>query len=304
MVTNYNDPQLSVIVPNYNNAQYLEDCIGSILEQTFSDYEIIICDDCSTDGSVEIIKNYANNFSNIRAIFHQKNIGVAKNRHSGIVRAKGEYFTVLDADDIFFDKRKLQKEMEVVKRFWENHNERVCGFSKIAILDDDLNYLRDQWPDEMIREGNIFNEIYSRAYMIPRDFIVATKSYFAVGKYDKKCQPYEDWDLKIRLAKRCNFFYSGIYGTGYRRNGKGLSYISFSKHIKILKKVYKKNYELIEPKDKKIIKTQFKKYLNSLRKKQIRQLKNKLNATNLNYIIFFIPIHVKILSIKLLILAD
>ncbi len=64
--------ELSIIIPYYNGARYIDDCLNSILAQTFSNYEIIICDDCSTDNSVNIIQQYVSKYSFIKAIYHKK----------------------------------------------------------------------------------------------------------------------------------------------------------------------------------------------------------------------------------------
>jgi glycosyltransferase involved in cell wall biosynthesis len=269
-------PLLSVIVPNFNNEQYLGNCLDSILGQTFTDLEIIIADDCSTDNSATIIKCYTGQYPNIRAIYHKKNIGVAENRHSGILQARGRYFTVLDSDDIYYDQLKIETEMELVTRYEKTENRIVCAFSKIAVLDKDLNYIRDQWPESRIKEGDIFNEVISRSAMIPRDYIVATAAYFSVGKYDKTCQPYEDWDLKIRLAKKFHFCYTGIYGTGYRKSGVGLSYISIPNHIKILRKVFNKNVILVEEDKRDSVINTFGLHIQSLQRSYVQSMKKKL----------------------------
>ena len=91
-------PAISVIIPVYNAQEGLSQCIDSLLDQTFSDYEIIILNDGSTDNSLEIIQNYASKNDSIRVI-DKENEGVAKTRNRGIVLAKGEYIVFIDNDD-------------------------------------------------------------------------------------------------------------------------------------------------------------------------------------------------------------
>lgn len=90
--------QLSVIVPVYNVAQYLPDCIESILAQNFRDFELILVDDGSTDDSGRICDEYADKDERIQVI-HQKNGGVTKARKTGVENAKGEWICFVDADD-------------------------------------------------------------------------------------------------------------------------------------------------------------------------------------------------------------
>lgn len=89
-------PQISVIIPLYNKELQIAKTLDSILSQTFNDFEIIIVDDGSTDGSLEIVKK----FSDPRIhLLHQKNAGVSAARNNGIIAASGEYIAFLDADD-------------------------------------------------------------------------------------------------------------------------------------------------------------------------------------------------------------
>ena len=89
---------LSIIVPVYNTVKYIHDCIDSILEQSFSDYELILVDDGSTDGSDEICDRYAEKNDCIRVI-HKENGGPASARNAGINQANGDWVLFVDSDD-------------------------------------------------------------------------------------------------------------------------------------------------------------------------------------------------------------
>ena len=91
-------PKLSVIVPVYNTEKYLRECIDSILAQTFTDFELILVDDGSTDGSGAICDEYAAKDPRIQVI-HQENGGITVARKSGVRIARGEYVTFVDSDD-------------------------------------------------------------------------------------------------------------------------------------------------------------------------------------------------------------
>lgn len=90
----------SVIVPVYNVKDYLEECLDSLLGQTMDDYEIIVVDDCSTDGSLEIARAYAReNESRVRCVEHAVNKGLGGARNTGIESARGRYLLFIDSDD-------------------------------------------------------------------------------------------------------------------------------------------------------------------------------------------------------------
>ena len=93
-------PKFSIIIPVYNVAPYLRECLDSVLAQTFTDWEAICVDDGSTDGSGTILDEYVARDGRFRVI-HQKNAGVSAARNVGIRKATGEYLTFLDGDDAY-----------------------------------------------------------------------------------------------------------------------------------------------------------------------------------------------------------
>ncbi len=92
-------PKISVIIPIYNVEKYLHQCLNSVMNQTLKDIEIICIEDCSTDNSAKILKEYARKDSRIVPIFHEKNRGCVVTRRDGVRKSKGEYILFLDGDD-------------------------------------------------------------------------------------------------------------------------------------------------------------------------------------------------------------
>lgn len=108
--------KVSVIIPVYNGMAWIEECIGSVLAQTWSDFEIIVLDDHSTDGTTEIVQKMAKKDVRIRLILRNSK-GVSRARNEGITQSDGEYITFLDADD------KLdQKMLEILIRYLKKEN--------------------------------------------------------------------------------------------------------------------------------------------------------------------------------------
>ncbi len=100
-------PKVSVVMPVYCVEKYLEKSIKSVLSQTFSDFELLLIDDCSTDGSLDICRRLALEDSRIKVIPLEKNGGVSRARNHGIELSEGEYIIFLDSDD-YFDKNLLE----------------------------------------------------------------------------------------------------------------------------------------------------------------------------------------------------
>lgn len=116
-----NYPLISVILPVYNVASYIQECIDSLLNQTIQDFELIIIDDASTDNTLNIIRNF--NDPRIKIIEKKRNLGLIHSLNLGVENAKGEYVARMDGDDISTLDR-FQKQYEVLKN---NKEIDVCG---------------------------------------------------------------------------------------------------------------------------------------------------------------------------------
>lgn len=102
-------PLISIIMPVYNAEEYIDDAIQSVLSQTYSNWELILVDDCSTDNSVKIINKYLSD-TRIKLLMNKVNSGPAVARNKALDNASGDYITFLDSDD-FWGKYKLEKQV-------------------------------------------------------------------------------------------------------------------------------------------------------------------------------------------------
>lgn len=109
--------KLSVCIFTYNHCKYITKAIDGALSQlTDFDYEIVIGDDCSSDGTREIIQNYERKYPNrIKAIYNQKNLGMMQNNINTILECKGEYIALLDGDDFWVENTKLQTQIDFLE---------------------------------------------------------------------------------------------------------------------------------------------------------------------------------------------
>lgn len=108
---------IAVIIPNYNSGTYIKKCLDSLLEQEYKVNEIIVIDDCSTDESNNIVKEYVKKYNNIKLIENTENRGVSYSRNKGIENAKSEYIMFCDSDD-WYEKDAIKKMIKCV----ENNN--------------------------------------------------------------------------------------------------------------------------------------------------------------------------------------
>lgn len=101
---------VSIITPVYNCGKFIESTILSVQRQTFPDWEMIVVDDCSTDNTVQIVRDYANSDNRIRLICNENNSGAAVSRNTALREAKGEWIAFLDSDDLW-KPEKLERQL-------------------------------------------------------------------------------------------------------------------------------------------------------------------------------------------------
>lgn len=129
-----NDTLVSIITPVYNGKKFLGETIESVLHQTYYNYEMLIIDDGSTDGSFDLAKKYENIDGRIHVI-KQKNAGSAAARNNGIRKATGRYIALLDADDIWMPDF-LERQLDFMK-----DKKTACVFCSYERIDEDSNLI-------------------------------------------------------------------------------------------------------------------------------------------------------------------
>lgn len=181
---------ISVILPVYNNVQYLEECINSVLAEKNLSIEIVAVDDGSTDGSGQILDDYAKKYENIK-VFHQGNSGVSVARNLGLEKAEGEYICYLDSDDhyrsevlekglnlcreknldVIFFTYENYFENEIAAERWKNNRvnqpmrkreypkEPICGREMLLLFKTQLEY-----------RVNVFLQMASREFLQENHF--------------------------------------------------------------------------------------------------------------------------------------
>lgn len=190
-------PQISIIMPTYNCGKYIAEAIDSVLNQTFSDFEIIVIDDGSTDNTKELLSSYIAN-GQIR-YFYQENNGPASARNRGLKEATGEYVSFLDCDDCFLpeflDKNlsyAKQSDYDVVicQRYYQKIEESN-GQSRLVLIE---RQILPSSPQELYRK--LFHNFVGCLKM------VAKKTCFnKVGLFDENLFSTDDFDIWLRFAE-------------------------------------------------------------------------------------------------------
>ena len=232
--------KISMYITSYNQKGYLVRAIESVLSQTLRPSQIIVIDDCSSDGSQEIISGYASKYPElIETIYHSQNFGIARTRTNALKSASGDYITYVDGDDILLP-NKLEKELAVLTK---NPGSKIA-FSNYYYIDPE-GYRLGLWANnESPPQGNVFCQTISRNFpkdTLFRNELVHHSCFKEIGYYDHDLKIYEDWDLKIRLTKKFKVLYTFSPLSEYRQNPDGLSQSDSSLHLSSIEAILRKN---------------------------------------------------------------
>lgn len=188
-------PTVSVVIPTFNAITYLPKTLESVLNQTFTNFEVIIVDDGSSDTTQDWICNLAD--ARVKTIL-QTNQGVAVARNAGIA-SSGDYIAFLDSDDLW-EPTKLERQVQCLEA---NPNVGLVN-TWIKNIDAQGNYLSVVPAPEA--EGNVWNQIIEENLILCGSVPMVRRSCFeVVGVFDHNLLSAEDWDMWIRLAAKYSF---------------------------------------------------------------------------------------------------
>lgn len=189
---------ISVVIPAFNAGRFIRRTIDSVLAQTYSDYEIIVVDDGSTDNTGEVVKSYG---SKVRYIY-QENAGDGPARNTGIAAANGEWIAFLDHDDEWLAQR-LEKQIELLKR---NHELRWCGANFYKRSGNLKRLANNRRLMEKALEGqNYFPDFFEAVYKYGTDFKTSTmilhrEIFERSGMFEAGWLRSADLDMWLRVA--------------------------------------------------------------------------------------------------------
>jgi len=191
-------PLVSIIMPAYNAEKYIAEAIESIIAQTYTNWELLIADDGSTDNTKDIIEAYCGKDKRIKAYHNQTNQKLLKTRNKLIAKAKGDYITFQDADDYSHTER-LEKQ---VKCFLNDHNLGLVG-TFVQIVDDKGSKIRvHKKPvehDDILKRLQVYNAFGGATMMIGKNALNAVGGKFRPFFDGLSCQEY---DLAFLISEK------------------------------------------------------------------------------------------------------
>lgn len=187
-------PEVTVLMSVYNDKKYLNSCINSILNQTFTNFEFIIIDDASDDGSYEILKSYAEKDNRIKLMQNEVNKGLSYNLSEGISLAATPWIARMDADDISYEKR-LHVQMQYVR---DNPEVDVVG-SYVIDIDEEGNEI--ELRKVPTSHEKIANLIWTCPFIHPT-VLFKKESIINAGSYNRGLRRRQDYDLWFRCHEK------------------------------------------------------------------------------------------------------
>jgi len=194
-------PRVSVVIPVYNGERFLADAIQSVLDQSYQDYEVIVVDDGSTDGSAEV----AQRFGEAVRYVHQANSGVCKARNTGIAVAQGTYIAFLDQDDLW-----LPDKLATQVAYLDSHPEVGAVYCQCQVMEvmgnaelrsDHMRNLRQRfyYYSESVKDNVV--GIMRGPYLLMTSTMFRTKVLRSIGGFDEAFigAGYEDGDMTLRV---------------------------------------------------------------------------------------------------------
>jgi len=288
-------PFFSVVIPTYNQANFLNDCLNSVFNQTFKNFEVIVIDNHSNDDTSKVIRKFYK-----RIIYKKiKNNGViGKSRNLGIKISRGKWISFLDSDDSWH-KDKLATTYRVIKKSILDvicNSEWIIKKNNITLLS--YGPYKKNFYESLITTGN---KLCTSASSVKRSFLKRNKIMF---NEDKRFITSEDYNLFLDIAEKKGRFNFINKPLGYHFQHKKSASANYSKHMQSTKAVLrfhlKNSPSFTKTKKKQLWKKAEEWYFIKKKLDFIRFEKNKITAiNNLNSIMLGKPIQVTIFILKI-----
>jgi glycosyltransferase involved in cell wall biosynthesis len=214
-------PTLSVTVLNYNYARYLPQCLDSILRQTWTDFELILINDCSTDNSLEVIQPYLAD-PRVKLVNHEHNKGYISSLIEGSELSRGKYITVISADDYCVSDRAFDS----LLRPMEADDAVVLAYAAHGHYTPDsvCRYHRRPHPESYVRSGvDEFRDLVLENYILHSGTIIRAVTYRAVGGYDPHARYAPDSVMWMTLCGQGKVAYCADELYAYRVHDQSMS---------------------------------------------------------------------------------
>jgi len=221
-------PRVSIIMPTHNRGSLLSRAIESIRTQTFTNWELVVTDDASTDDTWHVLTEWAARDARIKPHRNATNQypDISKILNDGLARSRGEYIARLDDDDYWIDPKKLEKQVS----YLDTHPHCVIVGTGVVVVDGEgserYRYLKPE-TDTAIRESALFSNPFTHSAVLYRKSVA-----LLAGGYEREYA--EDWILWLAMGKKGTLHNIPEYSTGFLMAGQNKTLVHQHAHAKTL----------------------------------------------------------------------
>ena len=230
---------VSIVVPSYNHSQYINECIESIFNQSYTNFELIVIDDGSKDNSVEILKKLKLKYD--FKLIAKKNEGLSKSLNIGFKDHSNGYYLTFCASDDYWHKDKLKKQVA----FLEDNQDYQMVFTKAYSVDHNSNTLENRTLEinKGLLGGDIFKEIILQKIHPPVNYLFRSSIIKKLGFYDEEIWA-EDFDMNLRISEHNKIGFIDQFLFFYRQPeyNKNLNFKTIYSHRKSIEKFKHSRY--------------------------------------------------------------
>ncbi|MFN7093830.1 MAG: glycosyltransferase [Burkholderiales bacterium] len=198
-------PKITVMIPSYNHAKFIGEAIQSVLNQSFQDFEVLVVDDCSSDNSVEVIKQFNDRRINLRVNKENQGANYVVNQMIGL--AMGEYLALLNSDDVW-EVTKLEKQVKCL----DNSPDYAAVFSHAHLIDEESRVIESEIPTGWFCQTNrtrdeVLNYFfkYGNLFIHP-SVLIRANIYKEIGQYNELLVLTPDFDMWVRICLKYPVF--------------------------------------------------------------------------------------------------
>jgi glycosyltransferase involved in cell wall biosynthesis len=186
-------PRVSVVIPTYNSAAMVKEAIDSVLAQTYSDFEVVVMDDGSTDDTESVVRQFGDRVR----YFKQENQGVSAARNAGIKRSRGDYLAFLDSDDLWLTE-KLAEQIPLLERD-PKLGLVYCDWTVVS----GRTLLQSSYLKGLpAASGYVFDELIQSGFILTSGVVMRRAGLNDVGNFDTSLTIAQDYDLWLRISYR------------------------------------------------------------------------------------------------------
>lgn len=208
-------PKVSVIMPCYNHVRFVSEAIKSVLGQTFGELELIVTDDCSSDGSFQAISELARQDPRVKMVRHEKNQGLSRSRNDALSLATGDYIAFCDSDDVW-EPDKLSTQVKLL----EQKREYDVAYSDTSVIDENGEptgkLFSDLYPKPKVVSGWLLSELAQRNFINIQSVLLRRICLKNLPLFDERIEWIQDWWCWIRLSREHQFVFSDAPLARYR----------------------------------------------------------------------------------------